>query len=231
VYPYRQSPPVETPAAIPRELAYLPEERRDQQKGMSSAVALFGGPSVLGCIVWKTFGTAEGVVGFLLAFAVAAWWWRRKTKVGALLRVEHSELRVYSAGSGELAYRVALADLEDVVLETKTIQRIVEGGNARLGATYLNPRIAPETDTNRIALQHREEAPFPLSKEFLGQPTRWSDSARSASFSASTAGYLRRNARRLRTPSRGPASPALEFKFAPWWIQKPTRANPPPSFG
>jgi hypothetical protein len=166
--PYRDSA-VGKPATFPPgELTYVPAERKDQQSGLARVVNVVGIPAAVGAVLWRFVGEEAALGGLALALAVAVWMWHRRPKDGANLRVEDGELRVCPLGSTEPTWRVPIGDLEDVVLETKTVERVVEGGNVNLGATYLNPRIAPPTDTNRIVLQGLGGSSVPLSATYLG---------------------------------------------------------------
>jgi len=163
--PYRDpAPKVSRPAKA--ELTYVPLERTDRGSGMTAAFQIVALPTVLFCVVWKTVGPTEGAVAWVIALALSVWMWRRTPKPGAVLRVEDGVLLVRPRGAKETLYRVRLLDLDDVVLQTKTVERVVDIATGNPYARTLNPQIAPKTDTNRIALEGRGEAEFALTDEY-----------------------------------------------------------------
>lgn len=163
--PYRRPAPgpPERPAA---QLVYTPGQREDSRGSLRGTLLLVGPGSLTGAILWAFVDGGVALGGAALAAGIsAAVWWRTSGRA-VVLRVNAEELHV--AAPRRPAFRARLSDLDDVQLETKTVEREIEGGNANLGATYLNPRIAPPTDTNRIVLAARGRPPFALTREFHG---------------------------------------------------------------
>jgi hypothetical protein len=154
-------------APPPTELVYLPNERRDQRSGCAFAFKVFAIPAGVCALLLRAAGIAVGVAAFAVLLAIA-FGRAARDRPGKVLRLEGGELRVYARGQRVALWTSPLKDLVDVVLETKTIERVVEGGSTNLGMTYLNPRIAPPTDTNRIVLERRDGDRCLLSEEFHG---------------------------------------------------------------
>ena len=164
--PYRAIDATDERVATESELVYSPAARGDRQAGVSSALRIVALPSAVGAAAWQLAGGTIGLIAVLASGAASLWYARRRPKDVVVLRVQGGTLRVVPYGAKTPVFAVALEDLRDITLETKTVERIVEG-DPNLGATYLNARIAPPTDTNRIVLETNATS-FPLTQAYFG---------------------------------------------------------------
>jgi hypothetical protein len=118
-----------------------------------------------------------GVVGFLASIAGVVIWSRQHPKDVVVLKVAGGALRVFPMGSKTESFRVELADLDDVVLETRSVERVMDvGANVvNIGTSALSPNIATPTETKRIVLEPAKGSPHALTKEFFGhaETTEW----------------------------------------------------------
>ena len=113
---------------------------------------LFSAPLVVGLILSQIGGGTLALGGMIVAATVAIWWWKRAPHAGGVvLRVEGNELKVLSANRKVEKERFALDDV-DVVLDTKTIQKVQEGGSAIPAMRFIDATVGPELDTARIVV-------------------------------------------------------------------------------
>jgi hypothetical protein len=118
-----------------------------------------------------------GVVGFLAVLAGLVMWGRKLPKDVVRLAVAGGQLRVFPMGSKKESFSVKLDDLDDVVLDTKQVERVMDiGSNAiNIGTSALTPNIATPTETKRIVLEPAKGKTHALTKEFFGhaETTEW----------------------------------------------------------
>jgi hypothetical protein len=136
----------------PADLAYA---ATDASRRGSSAVAmfqLFSVPLIVGLVLSQVAGPTAAAVGMVAAAVGGIWWWRRAPHAGGVvLRVEGGDLLVLSANKKHVKERIRLEDL-DVVLDTKVIQRVQEGGSAIPAMRFIDATVGPELDTQRIVV-------------------------------------------------------------------------------
>jgi hypothetical protein len=168
--PYRAADPTPPPEPKSGELVYRPEERNDRVSGGSAGLRSFGLPTIAGAIVSKFWMWELGLVTFAVLLGGSLYLGRKRPKNVVVLRVADGELSIVPMGRSETTFRVRLDALDDVVLETKEVQRVMDVGASavNIGMGPLSPNIAGATDTNRIALEPAEGAPFALTTEFFG---------------------------------------------------------------
>lgn len=175
--PYRA--PEKQPAPEPKsgELVYRPVERVDRNSAGSSGFRLVAAPTAVGVAIGMAVAVEAGVVGFLVTLAAVVIWARKHPKDVVALTVANGELRVFPMGSKKAAFSVKLDDLDDVVLETKQVERVMDvGANAiNIGTSALTPNIATPTETKRIVLEPAKGSTHALTKEFFGhaETTEW----------------------------------------------------------
>jgi hypothetical protein len=166
---YRTPAAREPEVRPPRELLY---DATDDTAGRADGMtALFRHVSlpILACMVvtWLV-GPTTGALMLVVAAAYSAWSWRtRKKRGGALLRVERDVLSVELRGEREHHDRIRLSDLADVVLDTKTIERVVDGTSAIPGMRLIDSRVGPKVDTCRIVLVGTGGREVLLTKDYL----------------------------------------------------------------
>jgi hypothetical protein len=168
--PYRQNEAEKPSEPKSGELVYRPTERNDRFSGGRHGFKLFAPPCLLGLVVGGLVTEWAGVVAFAALLGFLIWWSRRRPENVVILRVTRGELAVIPMGSSREVFRARLDALDDVVLETKTVERVMEtaAGAVNIGMGPLAPSVASATDTNRIALEPAEGAPHALTKDYFG---------------------------------------------------------------
>jgi hypothetical protein len=166
--------PPEPEARPPAELVY---SATDASRRGSSAVAmfqLFSVPPVVGVALTMLLTPTAGLVGLVAAGIGSIWWWRRAPHAGGVvLRVEDAELRILSGNRKQEKERISLDEV-DVELDTKTIQRVQEGGSAIPAMRFIDATVGPELDTARIVVVGRGKR-IPLTEAYVAHmdATEW----------------------------------------------------------
>jgi hypothetical protein len=146
---YREPAPRKETA--PRELVYAPLERQGPRPG-AAALQIFAFPLIVGVIASVVLTPTAGLVGIALTAAFMIWSFKRPSDAGLLLRIDGGELVVSARASAMTTTRMRLDDLADVVLETKTIQPLMDGTSAIPAMRFIEGRVGGDVDTARIAL-------------------------------------------------------------------------------
>lgn len=92
-----------------------------------------------------------GIVGFVASAVFVAFWWKGKTET-TVVRIERGVLAVSSSRSKTTRFSVELAQLDNVLLDSRTIQRVTEGDSAIPAMRLLDSKVGPDVDVTRIAL-------------------------------------------------------------------------------
>lgn len=175
--PYREVEQTEAPAAVSAELHYRPRGRVDTISAWRSGLHLVTVPTAAGVVLAAAVAVEAGVVGFLAVLGGVVWWSRKHPKDVIVLRVRGGELTVLPMGSKRESFRVKLDELDDVVLETRQVERVMDVGPnvVNIGMGPVAPGIASATDTKRIVLEPAKGEPHVLTKEFFGhaETTEW----------------------------------------------------------
>lgn len=165
------------PEAKSGELVYRPADRVDRIAAGNSGFRLVAVPTVAAVIVGSVVAVEAGVVAFLVTIGGVVWWSRKRPKNVIALRVAGGELRVLPMGSDREAFKVRLDALDDVVLETKSVERVMDvGANAvNIGMGPIAPTIGPPSETKRIVLEASSGSVHALTDEFFGhtETTEW----------------------------------------------------------
>jgi len=135
---------------------------------------LFTVPLLVGIALTMLATPTAGLVGLIAAGAGSIWWWRRAPHAGGVvLFVDHGELRLLSSDRKHEKECFALDDV-DVVLDTKTIQRVQEGGSAIPAMRFIDATVGPELDTARIVVVGRGRR-VPLTEAYVAHmdATEW----------------------------------------------------------
>jgi hypothetical protein len=152
---------------VPRELDYAPMDESAGRDGQLALVRHVSMP-LFGAVVgaWL-IGPLGGAVALVMAIAASVWMWRtRKKAAGARLRVDGDVLSVSLVRSGrEESFR--LDDLANVELDTKTIERVMEGGSAIPAMRFIDAKIGPKVETARIVLVSESGRQVWLTEEYL----------------------------------------------------------------
>lgn len=159
------------------ELVYRPDPRKDRMAAGHEGFRLYLIPGIVGLVVGVAVHAAAGSAAFVVLAALFYWRSRKQPEDVVVLRVASRVLEVSPMGASHPAFRVALDELEDVVLETKSIERVMDvGANAvNIGMGPLAPNIAAPTDAKRIVLESERSGRFTLTKEYFGDvdTTEW----------------------------------------------------------
>lgn len=168
--PYREVEKEKPPEPKSGELVYAPTERVDRVGAGSSGFRLVAIPTVVAVVVGVLLPVEVAVGAFLASVGGVVWWSRKRPKNVIVLRVSAGELRVLPMGSDRESFRVRLAELDDIELETKSVERVMDvGSNAvNIGTGNLAPNIGPPTETKRIVLDPSEGDTHALTADFFG---------------------------------------------------------------
>jgi hypothetical protein len=151
------------PAPLLAELAYFPEEER--QRSSMSYLGYFA-PLVVAAIVAKLIHGAlffPAVVVSLIGYH--RYRKRQRQTPTAVLRVRDGELHVSWPGR-HVEDSVTLDELEDVVLDTKTVEYVQEATSGVPELRFINARVGPAIDIARIELETPEGSIF-LTEGFV----------------------------------------------------------------
>jgi hypothetical protein len=129
---------------------------------------LFALPACVAALCARMLGPAEGLIA-LVATGILAWYLaRHMPKAGLVLRVASGELLVFPRRREKKPKaRIRLGDLLNVALDTKTIQRVEEGGSAIPAMRFLDSKVSAEADISRIVLVRRGGSDVPLTDNHL----------------------------------------------------------------
>jgi len=134
---------------------------------------VFSAPMIVVIVLSQIAGPTVAVVGMVASAIAAIWWWRRAPNLGGVvLRVERGELWVTSENR-TMATRFPLAEV-DVELDTKTIQKVQEGGSAIPAMRFIDATVGPDLDVARIVVVGRSER-LPLTDDSVPymEATEW----------------------------------------------------------
>jgi hypothetical protein len=151
-------------------LEYLPAHRRSDSS--ATAAFIFVLPLLVAAVLAIVGAQDFALLG---AAATALFMWirmrRRRNRPEAVLRIENGRLRAYGADSHELL-NIALDQLDDVTLDTRTIQRVQE--NLRSGMPdirFIDSTVRPESDISRIELKTPDASVFLSEEHFSSSDT------------------------------------------------------------
>ncbi len=157
----------------PRTLVY-PVVQRDTAGSASAMFRHFGLPP-LGAVAVSALATPElGLAALAVGAGLSYASWRRaKRGEAVLLRVENGVLAIGPVGN-ETA-KIPLAELTDVALDGKSIQRVQEGSSAIPAMRFIDAKVGPEIDIARIVLVRASLPDFPLTAERVAHmdATEW----------------------------------------------------------
>jgi hypothetical protein len=165
-----RTPAVREPEARPaRELVYeANDETARRSDGMSALFRHFSLPLLLAGVVGWLAGPVAATAALAGAAAYSVWSWRsRKRLGGAVLTVDRDVLAIELREKRPTYDRVSLGDLADVVLQIKTIERVMDGGSAIPAVRFIDSKVAPKVDTARIVLVRASGEEVPLTSEYL----------------------------------------------------------------
>jgi hypothetical protein len=166
---YRTPAAREPDTGPPRELVYdATDATVARADGMIALFRHFTLPILGSTLVLLVAGRIAGVAVFACAATYSAWSWRtRKRRGGAVLTVDRDVLAVETRGKRAANDRVLLGDLANVMLDIKTIERVMEGGSAIPAVRFIDSKVGPKVDTARIVLVRASGQELPLTTDYL----------------------------------------------------------------
>jgi hypothetical protein len=157
----------------PRELVYAVTQR-DRSSSAVTMFKLFSLPLFAAVILAMVVRPEAGFAG-LVGGAVWSYvsWRRAKSDDRVILRVEDGVLLIGPIGDEKA--RIRLADLTNVSLDGKSIQRVEEGSSAIPAMRFIDSKVGPEVDIARIVLVRAELPDLPLTAEHVAhmEATEW----------------------------------------------------------
>jgi hypothetical protein len=172
---YREPGAPSSSEKAPAELLYDGLDRAGRRPPGIALLQAMSLPVLVAGVLAAKWSSTAGLVGLVVTGAFGIWWLRRTPQSGVVLRVNQSELLVFRHGKKEPEARFQLDDLVNVSLDTKTIQRIEEGGSAIPAMRFADSRVGPELDTARIVLVPRRGTSLPLTDAYVAHmdATEW----------------------------------------------------------
>jgi hypothetical protein len=167
VGPYRTNAPRPPEKRRPQELVYSSFERDFGMSGLlKSWFFLFTVPFLAFGLIGGLAGPVLGVVAAAGALWSTLRWQRGRRLAGKkVLHVEKGVLTVEPRAEGARGARFSLRDL-DVVLDTKTIRKVLDGDAMLPVVRFTSSKIGPELDLTRIVLSNDLER-YAMSEHFL----------------------------------------------------------------
>jgi hypothetical protein len=144
------------------------DEGANRGDGMLALFRHFSLPILAAVAAAWIGGQVAGIAALVGAAGYSIWSWRTRKKRGsAVLRVERGAIEVEVRGKRALHDRFRLADLSDVVLDIKTIERVMEGSSAIPAVRFIDSKVGPKVDTARIVLVSASGREVRLTEEYL----------------------------------------------------------------
>jgi hypothetical protein len=157
----------------PDELVYASVDPSKRNKPSLALLQLVSLPVVVaGALSMAVSGTAA-LVGLVASTAFSIWWWKRAPQLAEKrLCVRDGRLFVFRRHLEEA--RFDLDELTDVVLDSKTVQKIQEGGSAIPAMRFIDSQVAPDQDVSRIVLVGKKRR-HPLADDYVAnmEATEW----------------------------------------------------------
>jgi hypothetical protein len=150
--PYRPEQTATADLSPAKTLVFHSLDREARRSADRSLLGLIAVPMLVGALA-RGFTESETIPLVAMvasAIALGIWWSRRRAADKVRLEIANGELRVQRARMDRC---VKLADLLGVEFETKTIQRVEEGGSMILAMRIIDSRVGVEVDTSRVVLR------------------------------------------------------------------------------
>jgi hypothetical protein len=166
--PYRSSGPLASLPTPPDELVYAPGDkprRGDAIRRTAGIVWLGSMASAFAAAVFNR--VALGGAMFAVVVGIAAWVWNRtRSSTPVVLRIEEGRLVSTGAEGEAFVGSIALAQIRNVRLETKTIEKLQT--DRTIGAFVVSSSVRPAIEVSRIVIVPSKTwgAPFALSAEY-----------------------------------------------------------------
>ncbi len=173
--PYRVAQEVSAGAG-PAELVCVAMDRERRGLPGVAALQLLMLPGTAFVALATLLTPNAGLAGAIATAVLVGWWWRRAhANHDCVLRVDDGALTVSSRKSRLVKTTVRLVDLMDVGLDTKTIQRVGDGGGMIPALRFVEGRVAPEVDISRIVLVEADGTSTALGEKYMANSdaTEW----------------------------------------------------------
>ena len=173
--PYREPASRDPDApAPPAELVFESEDPESRRGSSIAMFQIFSVPPLVAVVLAGVFSPEAGLGGLVVSAIGAFVWWKRPRKTGFTFRVDDL-LTVTAMGASAPLVRVPLADVLDVKLDTKTIQRVQEGSSPIPAVRFSEATVGPEVDTCRVVLVTRADEFVALGDTFVAHmhATEW----------------------------------------------------------
>ena len=166
---YRTAAPREPEPTPPRELTYdARDDGAGRAEGLLALFRHFSLPLLVVVAASAIGGEIAGGAALVLGAAYSVWSWRtRKSRGGAVLRIDRGAVDVEVRGTRAVSDRFRLGDLADVVLDVKTIERVMDGNSAIPAMRFIDSKVGPKVDTARIVLVGATGREVRLTEEYL----------------------------------------------------------------
>lgn len=173
--PYREPASRDPDEPPPPAELFFESEDPEARRGSSVAMfQIFSVPPLVAVVLAGVFSPEAGLGGLVVSAVGAFVWWKRPKRDGFTFRVD-DVLTVTASGGKEPLVRLPLADLLDVKLDTKTIQRVQEGSSPIPAVRFSEATVGPEVDTCRVVLVTRRDEFVALGDTFVAHmhATEW----------------------------------------------------------
>ena len=164
---YRSETKPEAAEAPPKEFDFVALNREAGRRSGYLALQLFALPIVVAVLISIYTTPLGGLVAMIVSAGLCVAWWRRKREERVFFRVEGRELLLCTERSSPPKVRIHLDELLNVSLDTKSIERVQEGGSAIPAMRFIDAQVGPAVDKARIVLVRSEGPLLPLTREYL----------------------------------------------------------------
>jgi hypothetical protein len=162
--PYRIPSRPDKALAPPAKHVYMPIHREALNSAAPGCIAFV--PIGVGIII---AGLGFPIVALIGAIATGVGLWvffkKNRNRGRVLFTCDDGYVMIQWLGSS-MGDQLSLGELDDIVLDTKTIERIQDGSPMVPALQAINATVAPPTDTARIVLKTESRTVY-LTEEFL----------------------------------------------------------------
>ena len=169
---YRELPPQAPP---PAEFLYAVVDRERSRASGIAVLQFLLFPFATAIVLASVATPMAGLVGLVGTTASMALWARSARRGdGILFHVDGDELSVVTARTKKPRARFRLTDLQDVTLDTKTIEPLIDGASPIPGLRAATAQPLPKVNETRIVLV-TTHGPLPLTEAYLAsvEVTEW----------------------------------------------------------
>jgi hypothetical protein len=162
---YRHAAERPSSEAPPSELI-LTGGARDRRGSAVAIMQLVGLPAIVAALL-SMVDPWLGLAGLVVTAALLVRWWRKPADV-VVLRVHDGRIEVSLPPPKKRTVHIALADLSDVALDTRTIRPVSDGGSMIPAMRFIESNVGPEVDKARVVLvRDDDDAPVALTEAHI----------------------------------------------------------------